>query len=171
MDNRLYASSPNLSSVIGTTWLATTMKVPALFGYSLELVRPDIALITGFSHETITKNGYFTTYDFTRHDVAVTSIGAPTGKLASVGSLEWSITTGRQGEATASTVTISTKTSMTRLSVTVLSYNQPAIIVAPPAGQVTSESSSFLAKLLRSTPITSLLLPQNLASLGSAHLN
>lgn len=167
----LYASSPNLSSVIGAPWLASKMALPSLFGYSLELVKPDIALITGFSRETITKNGYYTTYDFTRDNVAVTRWGAKKGTLASVGSLNWSITTGRQGEATASTLTISTKDSETMISATVLSYNQPARIEAPPSSEVKVESAGYLSKLLRSIPITSLLLPQNLTSLGATHLN
>jgi hypothetical protein len=171
VDHRLYASTPNLSSVIGTKWLSTKMSLPSLFGYSLEFVKPDIPLISGFSHKTITKNGDYTTYDFSRDNVAVTRLGAVKGELPGVGSLEWSITTGSQGEVTASSLVISSKKSMTEITATVLSYNQPARIEAPPAGQVKSEDAKFLEKLLGSTPIASLLVPQNLTSLGSTTLS
>jgi hypothetical protein len=60
---------------------------------------------------------------------------------------------------------------MTEITATVLSYNQPARIEAPPAGQVKSEDAKFLEKLLGSTPIASLLVPQNLTSLGSTTLS
>jgi hypothetical protein len=170
VNNHLYASSANLTSVIGANWLSTKLSLPALYGYSLELVKPDIALIAGFGHESITKSGYSTTFVFSRDNVAVSALGAK-GKLPSVGSIVWSITTGRQGEVSASTITISNKSSMTKISATVLSYNKPAHIDAPPASDVKPVSSSFLTKLLGSTPITQLLMPQNLTSLGSSHLN
>lgn len=168
LNGHLYASTANLSSVIGTRWLSTSLKVPALFGYSLELVRPDLSLITGFAQTTVMKNGYFTTYDFVRHNVAVARLGAAKGALPVVGSLEWRITTGSEGEVTSSALIISAKGSETVLSATVLSYNRPAAVVAPASNEVTPESSTFLAKLLRSTPIASLLVPQNFASLGNS---
>jgi hypothetical protein len=171
VNNHLYATTSNLSSVIGASWLATNMSLPSLYGYSLELVKPDISLITGFSHKTVTKNGYFTTYDFSRHDVAVTNLDSAKGTLPSVGSLDWSITTGKQGEVTASSLTISTKKSATTISATVLSYNKPVTINAPPPGDVKRESAKFLTKLFGATPLSTLLVPQNLTSLGSAQLN
>lgn len=169
--HHLYASTANLSSVIGAKWLSTRLTLPSLFGYSLEFVKPDISLISGFSHRTVTKNGNYTTYDFSRDDVAVTYLGAAKGSLPGVGRLEWSVTTGRQGEVTASTLLISNKKSTTKIVATVLSYNQPARIEAPPANQVKPESARFLMKLLGSTPVGTLLVPENLSSLGSAQLN
>ena len=137
----------------------------------MELVRPDIDLITGFSHTSVVKNGYFTTYDFSRDNVAVAPLGVATSRLPTVGSLDWSITTGKQGEVTGSSLTIATKRSETVITVTVLSYNRPASIAAPPAGQVTREDSKYLRKLLGSTPIASLLVPKNMTSRGSTQLN
>jgi hypothetical protein len=171
LHHHLYASTANLHSVIGAKWLSTRLALPALFGYSLELVKPDIPLITGFSRKTVTKNGYYTTYDFSRDNVAITHFGAAKGKLPGVGRLEWIITTGRQGEVTASTVLVSNKRSETRIVATVLSYNRPARIEAPPASEVKPQNARFLMKILGSTPIASLLVPVNLSSLGSTQLN
>jgi hypothetical protein len=171
LHHHLYATSTNLSSVIGSKWLSTKETLPSLYGLSLEMTKPDISLITGFSHKTVTKSGYFTTYDFSRDNVAVTSLGAKSAKLPGVGSVNWSITTGAEGEVTQSTLTISKKSSEAILSVTVLSYNKPARITAPPANEVKPEDAKFLMGILAKTPIASLLVPQNLTSLGSTQLS
>ena len=96
------------------------------------------------SRPMVTKNGYFVTHDFHRDNVAVTRARALTSKLPKVGSLDWSITTGKQGEVTASTLTVSSRHSFTTVNVTVLSYNRPAHIVAPPSAKVKVEAPTFL---------------------------
>jgi len=168
--NEIYVTTPNFPAVIGKQWLALKENAPSLFNYSLELVKPDIDLINGFPTEVVTKNGYYVTHDFRRDNVAVTQLGALSSNLSKVGSLNWSITTGKQGEVTSSTLTVSTRHSFTTLSATVLSYNQPTRIVAPPKDQVKVESSAYLRGLLGSG-MFSVLIPANLSNLGSTSLS
>ncbi|HEY1222558.1 MAG TPA: hypothetical protein VGE75_03580 [Acidimicrobiales bacterium] len=168
--DQIYASTPNFASTIGKPWIALQGNLPPLFNYSLELVKPDISLISGFPSEAVTRNGYNVTHDFRRDNVAVTQLGALSSNLPKVGSLNWSITTGKQGEVTSSTLTVSTRHSFTTLSATVLSYNQPTRIVAPPKDQVKVESSAYLRGLLGSG-MFSVLIPANLSNLGSTSLS
>lgn len=171
LNKHLYVTSSNMSSVVGKPWMSTAMNLPALFNYSLELVKPDIALLSGFDHKSVTRSGDLTTYTFLRDNVAVSRLGSKKGSLAGVGKLVLSITTGKQGEATAAAITISGGTSETSISATVLSYNQPVHVATPPSSQVKSVSPNYIRGLLGATPITSLLVPSNLNSLGSTHLN
>lgn len=171
VNKHLYVTSSNMASAVGRPWLSTALNLPALFNYSLELVKPDIALISGFNHESVTKYGDFTVYDFSRDKVAVSRLGAKKGTLAGVGTLNLSITTGKQGEATAASITITGRSSETIINATVLSYNQTVHVAVPPSSQVKSVSPGYMRRLLGSTPITSLLVPSNMNSLGSTHLN
>jgi hypothetical protein len=165
-----YASTPNLTSTVGKPWVGLKAKLPDLYNYSLELVRPDIALISGFPTESTTKNGYYVTHDFRRDNVAVTQLGKSSSRLPKVGSLEWSITTGKQGEVTASTLTVAARHEYTTVDATVLSYNRPAHITAPAASQVKSESLSYVRRLLDAGMFT-VLIPANLSNLGSTSLS
>ena len=168
--NEIYASTPNFTSTVGRQWVAMKDNFPPLYNYSLELVKPDIALISGFPSVIVTKNGYFVTHDFHRDNVAVSELGASPPTLPKVGSLDWSITTGKQGEVTASTLTVASRQSFTTVSVTVLSYNRPAHIVAPPSAQVKVEAPTFLRSLL-GKGMFSVLIPANISSLGSTSLS
>lgn len=168
--DEIYASTPNFTSILGKPWISLKANVPALYNYSLEFVRPDIALVSGFPREVTSRNGYFVTRDFHRDNVAVSTLGASPSALPKVGSLDWSITTGKQGEVTASTLTVSTKHEHTTLSATVLSYNRSTRIVTPPATRVKVESSAYLKGLLGSG-MFSVLIPANLAHLGSTSLS
>jgi hypothetical protein len=168
--DQAYVGTPNLTSTIGKPWLELKDSLPALFNYSLELVKPDISLITGFPDVTVTRNGYQVTHRFHRDNVAVTELGASPSNLPKVGSLDWSITTGRQGEVTASTLTISTRHNFTTVSASVLSYNQPTHIVAPLSSKVKMEGSGYLSGLLKSG-MFSVLIPANFTNLGSTSLS
>ena len=168
--NEIYVTTPNFPAVIGKQWLALKENAPSLFNYSLELVKPDIDLINGFPTEVVTKNGYYVTHDFRRDNVAVRRLGASPATLPQVGSLNWSITTGKQDEVTASTLTVATRHSFTKVSATVLSYNQPTHIVAPPSARVKVGNSNYLKGLL-DTGMFSVLIPANLSNLGSTSLS
>jgi hypothetical protein len=168
IDNHLYARSADASS---GPWLAVALKTPALFGVALEMTKPDIDLITGFDHKTVTKSGYSTTYNFYRDHVAVSSLFGATTSSSSVGSVRWIITVGSQGEVSESTLTVKTKKAEMTLSVTVLSYNQPTTIARPPASSVKSVDSSVLQRLLNSQNLTSILVPKDLTSLAQAQLS
>jgi len=165
-----YASTPNFTATVGKPWIRLKVKLPQLFNYSLEFVRPDISLISGFPRETVTKSGYYVTHDFSRDNVALSELGASSSTLAKVGTLNWSITTGKQGEVTASTVTVSTKHQRTTIHASVVSYNQRVTITRPNASDVKTEDSSYLKGLLGSGAL-SVLVPANLSHLGSTSLS
>jgi hypothetical protein len=165
-----YASTPNFTATVGKPWIRLKERLPQLFNYSLEFVHPDISLISGFSHETVTKSGYYVTHDFSRDNVALKDLGASSTSLVKVGTLNWSITTGKQGEVTASTVTVSTKHQSTTIHASVVAYNHRVNVVRPSADEVKTESSSYLKGLLGSGAL-SVLVPANLSNLGTTSLS
>lgn len=171
VNKHIYVTSSNMASAVGKQWLGTVLNLPTLFNYSLELVKPDIALIAGFSHRSVVRSGPFTTYSFSRNDVAVSRIGATKGTLAGVGTLSLSITTGKQGEATAASITLASQNTQTTISAKVLSYNEPVNVLVPPSRKIKVVGGSYVRGLLGASPITSLLIPSNMTSLGSTHLN
>ncbi len=171
VNSHLYAGSGNLSKIIGSSWLATPLSQPSLYGLSLEMTKPDISLISGFSQETITHSGYNTTYSYHRDNVAITAPNGLPVTLPTRAAVDFSITLGSQGELTASSFTVTSKTSTASISVAVLSYNQPADITAPPASDVKQVNTSQLQKLFGSLPVTNLLSPKGVASLGQIRLN
>jgi hypothetical protein len=168
VDNHLFATSASTS--LGS-WIELPYKLRSLFGYSLELTKPDIALISGFGQEVITKSNDTTTYTYTRNNVVVSNILSTAEKTVGLATLVWNITTGRQGEVTSSSVIISSKHSTTKISAVVVSYNQPAHIVAPPTSDVHPVPSSLLRQIFSSSLLKSVMLPQNLTSLRASQLN
>ncbi|HEY5265621.1 MAG TPA: hypothetical protein VIJ40_02290 [Acidimicrobiales bacterium] len=170
LNKHLYARSADVSS---GPWLSLAFKTPALFGVALEITKPDIKLISGFTTESITKSGYSTTYTFYRDHVALQSLlGSPKSKSTStLGSVRWSITVGSGGEVTQSTIRTTSKKSSTTLSVTVLSFNKPVKVVAPSAKDTTPISSAALGRLLNAEKFTSFLIPKDLTTLSQAQVS
>lgn len=162
VDHHLYAGAASGSS---NRWLSVPMRQPALFGFALELTKPDIALFGALGHETITTSGYSTTYEFLRHDVAVTNLVGPDRSVV-LGTLDWSITTGAQGEVTQSSITITTRHASTKVVARVLSYNKGGPISAPPRSDVRPASRSLVHELLHSAAFATILVPQNFTSLS-----
>jgi hypothetical protein len=144
---------------------------PPLFGISLELTKPDVSLISGFSNETVTKNGYLTTYDFRRNNVIIPTPSASPVKMPAGLSIDVSITVGSEGELSAASVSETSNSSTVTISLNVLSYNQSVQVTAPPAGQVKQVNLSLLKGLLKGTPLNGLALPNILGSLGKIQLN
>ena len=168
----LYAGLSNLQSIVGRSWISTPMKTPSLYGYSLELTKPDIALISGYTRKTVTTSGTVTTYNFYRDH---TTIRAPAGlpvTLPTLATVDFSISVGSQGEVTGLGLTVTSKRSTAAITVTVLSYNQPTAIVAPPARDVVPVTRSILKRLFGSTTsIPSLISPRSVAALGQIRLS
>lgn len=162
--NRLYVRSASASS---GPWLDAKVKTPALFGVALELTKPDIKLITGFQ-KTVTKSGYSTTDVFYRDHVALSSLLASSASSV-LGSVRWTISVGSQGEVSKSTLTVKSKRTTTIVSVTVLSYNQPAPVATP--SNVKPIALAEIDKLLGSKYFTSLLIPRDFTSLSQASLS
>ena len=171
VNGQLYAGSGNFSSIIGSPWVALPLKEPSLYGLSLEMTKPDLGLITGFPSVTVTGSGLDKTYLYHRDNVTIT---APSGlplTLPTRAAIDFSITLGAQGEMTATSFVVTSKTSTASISVTVLSYNQPAHIAAPNVKDVKQLTAGGLRKLFGSSSVTKLLSPQNVASLGQIRLN
>jgi len=171
VDHHLYVGSPNLSSIFGESWLATSLKAPSLFGLSLEMTKPDISLISGFDHETVTKNGYLTTYGYQRDNVILGTTSASPIKMPAKTDVDVSITVGSQGELAAASVSEQSRTSNVTVSMTVLSYNAPVHIAAPPAKDVKMENVKLFEKLFDETPLKGLLSQANLSNLGKTQLS
>jgi hypothetical protein len=169
--DHLYVGSPNLSSIFGSTWVATPVKTPSLFGLSLELTKPDVSLISGLGHETVTKSGYSTTYAFQRDNVILATPSKSPVKLPTSFTVDVSITVGSQGELSAATVSESSKSSTLIASLNVVSYNHSVHVSAPPSREVKAVNLSQIEKLLAQSPFKDLLSPQNLGSLGEIQLN
>lgn len=165
--NELFARSADVEN---GPWFETALAMPDLFGYSLELTKPDIDLIGGFS-KSVTKSGFSTTYVFSKNDVALTSLFAPAGSFSTLGSVRWTITVGSQGEVSASTLVERTRHAETTISATVLSYNQATHISLPTAGATQSLSRSGLSSVLEDVNFNSLLIPSSLRSLGQATIS
>jgi hypothetical protein len=171
VDHHLYIGSSNLSKIFGAPWLATSLKQPSLFGLSLELTKPDISLISGFDHHTVTKNGYLTTYSYQRNNFVLGTISASPIKMPARTDLDVSITVGSQRELTSISVSEKSKRSSLTISLDVLSYNAPLHISAPAAKDVKEENLTFLTKLLDKTPLKGLLSPGGLSNLGKTQLS
>jgi hypothetical protein len=163
----LYARSADVEN---GPWFQTSQSMPDLFGLSLEFTKPDINLVGGF-HKTVSRSGYTTTYVFTKNDVALTSLLAPSGSLSVLGSVRWTISVGSQGEVSASTLVEKTRHAETTISATVLSYDQPAPIQVPPTSATQSLSHSGVAGILKDVNFNSLLVPSALRSLGQTSIS
>jgi hypothetical protein len=166
-DGQIYVRSADVSN---GPWYSAKLKLPSLFGVSLELTKPDIDLITGFQ-ETVTKSGYSTTYHFYRTDVALSHLFDKARANSVLGSIRWTITVGSQGEVSQSTLVEKTKRTSIDLGVTVLSYNQPVHVSVPSSSNVEPLSRSALDKLLSSVNFSSLLIPSGLTSFSQASLS
>jgi hypothetical protein len=161
--DHLYAEAADVSS---GKWLEVNASAPPFFGIALELTQPapDLNLIKSFDHESVTTSGYFTTYDFSSRNVALSNVLGTPRKIV-LGSLDITITTGSSGEVTGATMTSRSRHDMSKITVQVLSYDKPARIDAPRASDVNSLKVASIRQLFASTSIATLLLPDNLPSL------
>lgn len=167
VDDHLYLRSADVSD---GPWYGLRVGSLPLFGISLELTKPDIDLITGFTSKTVTKSGYSTTYTFYRDHVAVTNLFAPSTTQSRVGSVTWTITTGSQGEVSASTLLVKTRGSRTYFTATVESYNRPVKVSSPASKDVKALKESTIEKILASASLKKLYIPTELTSLGRSSL-
>ncbi len=152
------------------SWIGARTSLPSLFGVALELTKPDIDLITGLN-ETKTKDGYLTTHTFTKDRIAVGDLTGGTSGTSTLGSLRWTIVTGSQGEVISSTLAVTSGHKTTTVSVLVLSYNQSADIVAPPAKDVHKVSVGSIEKLLAKDKFPTVLVPKSISSITGSTLS
>jgi hypothetical protein len=169
--DHVYAEAADISS---GKWLEIHYNPPSFFGIALEMTQPgpDLGLIKGFDHEKTTKSGYYTTYEFSSHGVALTNAFG-SHKRTVLGSISISVTTGSSGEVTGATMTARSRHDMSTFTVQVLSYNQRAVITAPSTSDISALKVASFHDLFASTSIATLLWPANFASLiqGTAQLS
>ncbi len=167
----LYVGLANLSTIAGSSWVSVGAPEPSLYGLALEMTKPDIGLISGFTSKTVTKSGYFTTYRFERDN---TSLSMPSNfplALPHRANVTFSITTGSQGELVATGFSVDTAHSHASIVAAITSYNQPAAISAPPADHVKALDPSLYSRLFGSSSVGAMLQPGAIASLGQVQLH
>jgi hypothetical protein len=169
--DHVYAEAADISS---GKWLEINENPPSFFGVALELTQPgpDLKLIKSFHHETVTKSGYATTYDFSSDDVPLTNVLATPRKTV-LGSLAITVTTGSGGEVTGATMTSRSRHDMSKITVQVLSYNRRTQISAPSASDVNPLKVASFRQLFSTTSIATLILPENFSTLlqGTAQVS
>jgi len=151
------------ASVARGPWLGVPLKSPNFFGVSLEMIKPDIALITGLN-KTVQHSGYETIYTFSRQAVALNVLGAK-GR-STLGSLRWTIITGASGEVVSSSLELTSHQRTTTLSLNVLSYNQPVHVSAPAAKDVHALTKGFFTRIMKSVSGSGFMLP-NLSQIAT----
>jgi len=158
----LYVGSQGLVSLAGKPWISEALSSsPPFFGLSLEMTKPDVALITSYRRLLTQHDGEFTTYSFGRGMVLRPLINGQIKKPVS-GSMNFSITTGKEGQVTAANVTFSSPSQSISVTSKILSYNQPLKVATPPASLVASNQHALITSLWNALPVAEILSPTNL---------
>jgi hypothetical protein len=161
--HHVYAEAADVSS---GKWLEIPEFPPSFFGIALEVTQPgpDLSQVKGFHHESVTRDGYYTTYDFSSNDVALTNAFGSRRRTV-LGSIDITVTTGSSGEVTGVTMTARSRSDVSKFTVQVLAYNQPVVVAAPSASDVNALKVSSFHQLFASPSIATLLWPENFSSL------
>ena len=167
LDGRVFFNNANLNTAQHPVWFNNKFKVPALFGSALELTMPDISLIKGFPTMSVQRGAHSTTYTFEKKDVAVTPVSA-THAHSTLGSEVWTITTGQQGEVIASSLKVRTPHAFTTATVSILWYNHPVHVVAPPRSQWAPLPASLSQQIRTTSVLHDFVVPNSIYSLGVA---
>jgi hypothetical protein len=165
--NQLYFTSPNLANASGPVWYTLRVRWPSITSLARYLVKPNAALLSLLANARISHHGFATTYEFSRPRIALGTFGAHRTSSLVTGTLDVRLSTGRQGEFTGLWASLATKSATTTVTLNVLSYNHPVVIVAPPHSRATTPASPLIKQLLASGALGSLLLPTQLLQLLS----
>jgi len=158
----LYVGSQGLVSLAGKPWISEALTTnPPFFGLSLEMTKPDVALVTSYRRLLTQHDGELTTYNFGRAMVLRPLTNGQIKKPVS-GSMNFSITTGKEGQVTAANVTFSSPSHSISVTSRILSYNQPVKVKMPPASQVASNQQTLITSLWNALPVAEMLSPTNL---------
>lgn len=158
----LYVGSQGLASLAGKPWISESLGTsPPFFGLSLEMTKPDIALISSYRRLLTQYSGDFTTYNFGR---GMTLLPLASGQIEKplTGSMNFSITTGKEGEVTTANVTFSSHVQSISVSTKILSYNQPVEITLPAPADVATNQKLLISSLWNALPVAEILSPTNL---------
>ncbi len=158
----LYVGSQGLVSLAGKPWISEALSSsPPFFGLSLEMTKPDVALITSYRRLLTQYDGEFTTYNFGR-GMVLRPLTNGQIKKPLAGSMNFSITTGKEGQVTSANVTFSSPSQSISVTSKILSYNQPVEVAIPPASQVASNQHTLITSLWDALPVAEILSPTNL---------
>ena len=125
-------------------WLGLVTGRPDLFGLSLEMVRPDIALLAQSTPMTVTHDRWRTSHTFVLQSGSLRANGGPATLV---------ITTGSEGQVeSASLRGMVTGGQNVELSLTVTSYNEPVVVNSPPRSQIQVAGPSDIAGLFQLVP-------------------
>ncbi len=125
-------------------WLGLATGQPDLFGLSLEMVKPDIALLAQASPMTVSHQGWRTLHTFVLQSGSLRANGGPATLV---------ITTGTEGQVESASLSgMATGGQNVELSITITSYNQPVVVSAPPRSQVHVAGPSDIAGLFQLVP-------------------
>ena len=159
VNKEIYLTSPNLANASGPVWYTLGATWPALANYAHVLARPNAAILTLLANARITRHGGSTTYESTRSGVSLGRVGASSRTPSSAGALDVRLTTGPQGEFTGLRASLTSGAATTVVSISVVSYNRPLSISAPPRSRATSPAGPLLRQLLTSGALGSFVLP------------
>jgi len=158
----MYVGSQGLVSLTGKPWISEQLGTsPPFFGLSLEMTKPDVALISSYRRLLTQYNGEFTTYNFARN-MTLRPLSSGQIKNSVSGTMSFSITTGKEGQVTAANVTFSSRAHSISVAAKVRSYNQPMKVSIPPTSQVLANQKSLITSLWNALPVAEILSPSNL---------
>lgn len=138
-------------------WIRLTAPAANLYGLSLEMVKPDIALLDASQHDVVTHEGWRTTHTF--HLSGSTLAGSTSGPAT------LTITTGSEGQVEDASLSGVTNGISVVIVVTVKSYNQPVVAHAPPRRDTRAATPQEIASLFKLLPGSGSL-PLNLNGAG-----
>jgi hypothetical protein len=153
VDGHIYLHSQSLSG----KWIRLNAPAVNLYGLSLEMVKPDIALLDASQRDVVTHVGWRTTHTYR---IANSSVATSTS-----GPVTLTITTGSEGQVEDASLSGVSNGISTVIVATVKSYNQPVVIHAPPRRDTRAATPQEIAALLKLLPGSSTL-PLNLTGAG-----
>jgi hypothetical protein len=172
VDGTFYVGSPMLRTALGAKWLSNPVGSIDLAGLALEMAKPEFSLLSqGLgSRPTVTVDGDHTTRRYVTDSLGDQRLGRD---------VIIDITTGPQGQVLDATIDVqssgkpsptSIKSSM-KITMHMVSYNQPVSIVAPAARDVKPMTSQAIAGLSNgNSTLQQILSGGALSALGGSSL-
>lgn len=179
----VYLGAPSLESILTTPWVsipkavtsrsalnAANLVAPVLAnsGHELTQILPAI-----LGQVTVTHEGPFTTYHSTHVEPRLSIPKASGLKIPRDITLTSAVTVASAGQLASLSETLSDAHSYFRITLTVLSYDHPVHITAPPASSVRPLTPALRHQVLGNEKggLNQLLTPAGIASLGQIRIN
>jgi hypothetical protein len=166
-DDHVYVTTPNLQSALDKPWVSIPLATPDLSKLALTMAAftPDEFVLKKLGTVVVVKNGPFTTYSASQVmplPPTNTSVHLPGSVRVSI-----AVRTGSNDQISDLWLRVRSGRSHMTIALHVLNYNQPVAITVPPASETQPLPSSTVGSIASGqTPISQLLTPQGIASLG-----